>query len=208
MDEIAMLKLGNFKYGIGLLPLRFEGPDKEDIDFSWGEAPINGSEVDVGFYDIVDTALNGTGLNLKFPQNEVGLRMITYFTGAVVLHEIMHNHGFRHPKAVDWNPGSVYASTLPHVALLAVLRASPEWSVFQPAIGAGFPTGGYPVLRHENSAAFTDDKSIWLEVVLQMRSIVLRGIHWRFLSCEQVSCRRRACSTAYWRVLIDSQRTV
>jgi len=146
MDEIAMLKLGNFKYREFFFPpLRFEGPEKEDIGKQWGEAPIGGSEVDVGFYDIVDTALNGTGLltALTFPQNQVGLRMITYFTGAYMLHEIMHNHGFKHPDAVNWTPGSVYASTLPHVACLAVLMASPEWNLFQPAIGAGFPTGGY-----------------------------------------------------------------
>lgn len=144
MDEIAMLKLGNFHYRIGLLPaLRFEGPDKEDIGKLWGEAPIGGWEVDVGFYDIVDTALNGTGLGLAFSQNEVGLRMITYFTAAVVLHEIMHNHGFNHPKSVNWNKGSDYASSLPHVALLAVLRASPDWSLFKPAIAQGFPKGGF-----------------------------------------------------------------
>lgn len=145
-DEIAMLKLGNFHYGLAAVffpRLRFEGPDQEDIGEAWGEAPIGGSQVDIGFYDIVETARTGKGLGVSFPQNAIGLRMITYFTGAIVLHEVMHNHHFRHPDTVDWNPGSDYASSLPHVAALAVLRASPDWNVFQPAIGSGFPRAGY-----------------------------------------------------------------
>ena len=75
--------------------------------------------MDVGFHDILDTALTGKGLGLTFSQNEVGLRMITYFTAAIVLHEMMHNHFFRHPQDVNWNRGSDYASSLPHVAALA-----------------------------------------------------------------------------------------
>jgi hypothetical protein len=144
-DEVAMLKLGNFHYLSTLLfaTLLFEGPDQEDRGNLWAKAPIGGSKVDVNFYDIMDTALNGIGLGLTFPQNEVGLRMLTYFTGAIVLHEIMHNHFFEHPKDVDWNHGSDYASSLPHVALLAVLRASPEWSLFAPSFGSGSPRGGY-----------------------------------------------------------------
>jgi len=145
-DEIAMLKFGNFHYlgfALAFPTLLFEGPDEEDIGKKWGEAPVGGSEVDVGFYDIVDTALKGTGLGLTFPQNETGLRMITYFTAANVLHEIMHNHFFRHPQSVDWTHGSDYASSLPHVAMISVLRASPEWSLFAPFIGSGSPRGGY-----------------------------------------------------------------
>ena len=145
-DEIAMLKFGNFHYlgyAVFFPALRFEGPDQDDIGKIWGEAPIGGSEVDVGFHDILDTALTGKGLGLTFPQNDVGLRMITYFTAAIVLHEMMHNHFFRHPQDVNWNRGSDYASSLPHVAALAVLRASPEWSLFTPHIGSGFPRGGY-----------------------------------------------------------------
>jgi len=61
-DEIAMLKFGNFHYlgySVFFPALRFEGTDEEDIGKVWGEAPIGGSEVDVGFHDILDTALTG-----------------------------------------------------------------------------------------------------------------------------------------------------
>jgi hypothetical protein len=143
-DESAMLKQGSFHYFGGLLPLRFEGPDQADIGKVWGKAPIGGTEVDVGFYDLVQTATNGLGLGQAFPPNADGLRMLTWFTGAIVLHEVMHNHSFRHPTAVNWTPGSTYASSLPHVAALSVLMASPDWGFFQPLIAAGFPAGGYP----------------------------------------------------------------
>jgi hypothetical protein len=145
-DEIAMLKLGNFNYmGLPYTPfakLLFEGPDQEDIGKLWGEGKYVATEIDIGFYDIVDTAVKGTGLGGSFPK-ENGLEMITYFTGAIVLHEIMHNHGFHHPDKVNWDKGSDYASSLPHVAAVAVLKASPYWDFFQPLIGSGYPTDAY-----------------------------------------------------------------
>ena len=142
-DAEEMLKFGNFHYRFPNR-LRFEGPDKEDIGKAWGEAVVDGYEIDVGFYDILDTALNGTGLGIPFPRNELGLRLITYFTGAIVLHQIMHNHHFVHPRGLpEWNKGSSYALSLPHVAFLAVLRASPDWAFFAPLVLSRYPLGGY-----------------------------------------------------------------
>jgi hypothetical protein len=150
--ELAMLKLGDFRYNpdddsYQFPGITFEGPD-EGASANWWAAAYGVYRVDVNFYTILDTPLTGNGFNytkppLVFPEDETGLRMITYFTAGTVLHEITHHHGFMHPDHVDWNRGSDYASSLPHVALLTVLSACPEWPLFQPYISGGFPSGAF-----------------------------------------------------------------
>jgi hypothetical protein len=146
-DEIAMLKLGNFHYyeaNIFFPPLLVSGPDPEDRDHNWAKA-YGIANVDINFYDILKSALTGLGFvkPVTLPENEVGLRIITYFTAGIVLHEIMHNHGFHHQGSADLNMGSDYASSLPCVAEMAVYSACPEWLLLQAALTNGYPSGGF-----------------------------------------------------------------
>jgi len=144
-DEIAMLKLGNFHYSFPFMtPLYISGPDPEDRNKNWAKAYGN-THVDINFYDILNSARTGTGFvkTVTFPENEDGLRLITYFIAGTVLHEIMHNHGFHHPDKVNWNVGSDYASSLPYVAELAVFSACPEWPLLEAALTQGYPSGGF-----------------------------------------------------------------
>jgi hypothetical protein len=64
-DEIAMLKLGNFKYGGHAWAgprLSIEGPDQDEIGQQWGWGSLGAHYIRLGFYDIVKTALTGYGL--------------------------------------------------------------------------------------------------------------------------------------------------
>lgn len=145
MDDLKYLKYGRLKFSPGH-QLEFQGPDKGDIaNQYWASAQINGIVVNVDFYALINTANTGFGLRPKgFPKNATGVDMLVWFTGGTVLHELMHSHGFNHPLAVNWALGSQYASTLPHIAHLAVLRASPYWSsIFAPAYAAGPPNIGF-----------------------------------------------------------------
>ncbi|MBO0933021.1 hypothetical protein [Fibrella aquatilis] len=136
-DVKKYLLNGSFKYYDKILnpipvhtpKLRFEGPDKDDLQNPWqyAEGEVSGSEIHVHFYNMIRHAEQGIGAfqtTGPLPQNAEGINQLAYFAAAVVLHEIMHNHGFQHPYAVDWSPGSDYASTLPQVALQAVLNAA------------------------------------------------------------------------------------
>lgn len=131
-DQKQYLLNGLFKYGENVnysLPLIFLGPDSEDLKTTqYAEAPIHGSVIAIHFYNLVLDAQNGTGAfqpKGALPQNADGVTQLAYFTAAVVLHEIMHNHGFGHENLTsDWRPGTPYASTLPQVALQSVLNAA------------------------------------------------------------------------------------
>lgn len=139
-DQIKYLRKGLFKFDDNsdsiLSPildlfqgrLRFQGPDKEDLEKTkYAEADVGGDQVDVHFYNIISDAVNGQGsFSYKgaLPQNANGVTQLAYFTAAVILHEIIHSHGFTHPVTPDSTPGSDYASSLPHVAMLSVLRAA------------------------------------------------------------------------------------
>ncbi len=129
-QEKRMLREGEFRYPIAtsiptLLYLWFEGPDIPEDNRNWASAYCPGRHINVNFYNMRDFAKK------HFPKTKKGVEQLVYFTGAVVLHEIMHNHGFSHPKKVNWKPGTDYASSLPHVAFWSVLRASPHWSHFK-----------------------------------------------------------------------------
>jgi hypothetical protein len=141
-DQKRMLQQGSFKYQpppsgeVQALTLRVTGPDQEDIDnvtaCIWGEAPIGGERIEVNFYRIIGCACTGDwGFGTAFQADSVGIDMLAYFTGGVVLHEIMHNHGFRHPKTANWNPNTDYGASLPAVAGLSVLLASPFGTFFE-----------------------------------------------------------------------------
>ncbi|SDE11573.1 hypothetical protein SAMN04487996_103383 [Dyadobacter soli] len=139
-DQIKYLRNGLFKFEDNsdsiLSPildlfqgrLRFQGPDKEDSKRTkYAEADVGGDHIDVHFYNIVADATSGQGsflANGPLPQNASGVTQLAYFTAAVILHEIVHFEGFTHPKTPDHESGSDYASSLPHVAMLSVLRAA------------------------------------------------------------------------------------
>ncbi|MDZ4685587.1 MAG: hypothetical protein SH850_11030 [Planctomycetaceae bacterium] len=127
--EEKMLKYGNFKYHttqtIGsinfLVPhLRIEGPDAEDSgNRVFAKTTLNGRMIEFNFYLITEVA------KARHGENATGADFIRWFSGAVMLHEIMHNHSFNHPNPADWTFGSDYAKSLPHVALVSVMRCSP-----------------------------------------------------------------------------------
>ena len=116
--------------------LTIEGPDLPEHNNFWAMGACPGNLVEINFYRILADARSGFGGFLpRFPENEEGVDMLAYFVGATMLHEIMHNHGFSHPERVNWTPGTAYASSLPHVAALAVLMASPYREYFERLIG-------------------------------------------------------------------------
>lgn len=132
-DQEVMLKAGIFKYNssswFGNDQLEFQGPEADKLHDAknMAEAPINGEYIYLHFYNLIQMANAGTGPfqdTGPVPATADGRRMLSVATGAVVLHEVMHNHGFRHPADAIWTPGSDYASTLPHVAFRSVLDAA------------------------------------------------------------------------------------
>jgi hypothetical protein len=128
-QQSVMLRDGEFWYrrtgGSFPLPaLRFEGPDLPDDQGAWAAAPVPGFLIRINFYNMI------TFGNANFGSGATAIDRMIWFTGGIVLHEIMHNNGFSHPDVVNWTPGSDYASSLPHVALQSVLRVSPHHSFF------------------------------------------------------------------------------
>lgn len=135
-DQVRFLLRGSFKYDdndfLGPLwpggTLEFSGPDSGEINTPslYAKGNMKKGQVRLHFYNIIKDAQNGLGAfkNAALPQNASGVRQLSAFTAAVVLHEMMHNHGFNHPAKPDWTPGTDYASSLPHVAFRAVLDAA------------------------------------------------------------------------------------
>lgn len=110
-----ILYFGDF----GNLKLSIEGPDiPEDINF-YAKATLNRGRIWFNFYKMINAA------NSAFPKNSRGVDMLVYWTGAVMLHEVMHCMGFSHAARVDNDPTHPYNRTLPQVAYRAVLGASP-----------------------------------------------------------------------------------
>jgi hypothetical protein len=127
-DQVKMLRKGDFKYLPFLQRLSIEGPDQEHIDCkcSWGAAMQNGTHTAVDFYGILNAARTGEGFGFPLPEDDIGRAMVGWFTVGTLFHEMTHNHGFDHPGGEpDYTPGSDFAASLPHVAKLAVLLASP-----------------------------------------------------------------------------------
>lgn len=108
--------------------LNVEGMDDGDGDY-FATGDLNGDRVCFNYskHQITAEALASRG----WPADSQGVDMLAWFTAATMLHEIMHNHGFTHPKSVNYTPGSDYACSLPYIAERAVLRCSPYWSIFE-----------------------------------------------------------------------------
>ncbi|MBD2752005.1 hypothetical protein [Spirosoma validum] len=98
--------------------LRFEGPDGDDLTKTQYAETSSGSQtIEIHFYNIIKHAREGTGAftpSGPVPENAHGALVLAYFTGAVVLHEMMREHGF---NAKD-------NSSLPQVAMQSVLDAA------------------------------------------------------------------------------------
>ena len=132
-QEAKMLLLGEYPaYGIwrlapdriAKLNLRVEGPGPNHAGI-YASATIGGTLIEFNFYNHIQVAQQ-----LEFPNDATGVDRIKWMTAATMLHEMMHNNGYSHPIDVDYAWGSDYASSLPFVAELAVLRASPYWTEF------------------------------------------------------------------------------
>ena len=135
-DQLRFLRRGNFKYDdndfLGPLwpggTLEFSGPDSGELNTPnlYAKGNMKKGQVRLHFYNIIKDAQTGAGAfkNGALPQNASGLKQLSAFTAAVVLHEIMHNHGFNHPQKPDWTPGTDYACSLPHVAFRSALDAA------------------------------------------------------------------------------------
>ena len=135
-DQLRFLRRGNFKYAdndfLGPLwpggELEFSGPDKGELGVAnlYAKGDMKKGQVRLHFYNIIKDAQTGSGAfqNGALTPNASGVQQLSAFTAAVMLHEIMHNHGFNHPEKPDWTPGTDYASSLPHVAFRSALDAA------------------------------------------------------------------------------------
>lgn len=106
------------------LRLRIEGPDVPRDVHVYARASVgtvfgNLGRIWFNFYHMIQAA------NANFPQNATGVDMLVYWTGAVMLHEVMHCMGFTHGARINNDPAHPYNRTLPQVAYRAVLGASP-----------------------------------------------------------------------------------
>ncbi len=148
--EEAMLKYGNFKYGVLQRTTEPErGPSRtfsvdetllikgpslpEDQDQGiWAKTFMNDRVMQFNFHHVIQTAQqvkmhNSEGKWVPLPDAD-RVPFASWFSVALVLHEIMHHHGFVHPNEksqISWKSGSPYASSLPHVAFWSVMRCSP-----------------------------------------------------------------------------------
>jgi hypothetical protein len=101
------------------VPLSIDGPDPGDFGAGiLSKVPeIVGQLVKVDYELIISVTRDFAG-----GDNASGSNFIIVLTAATMLHEIMHNHGWTHPDAVNWTPGSDYAKMLPHVAFWSVMK--------------------------------------------------------------------------------------
>jgi hypothetical protein len=117
-SQKAMLERGFFKYPT----LNIGGHEPEDVvRRRWATAEFRGFSVDFCCPNVI------ASVNEEYPNgpDSVLVDFATWLSGAIMLHEIMHNHGFEHPDAdaeLSWDNGSAYGSSLPHVAFVSVLR--------------------------------------------------------------------------------------
>jgi hypothetical protein len=129
-DLYQLVEHGRFKYDTGVHALQIQGPDEGDIGrnkaggYNLGRAG-RGIMVEFNFYNHIKVAKE-CGWH-----GREGKERLVWLSASVMLHEIIHNHGFSHPEKTSFKPGSDYASSLPMVAQLAVLRQSPYWSDFE-----------------------------------------------------------------------------
>ena len=100
---------------------------------------VTASEKKRGIYGAAQ--LSGTTIRFNSEQHaKVGADLklnadeMKWLVGATVIHELLHNERFSHPKVVDYTPGSDYACSFPFVAEVAVLRSSPYWPKFETSV--------------------------------------------------------------------------
>ena len=109
---------------------------------SYGEAEIGGTGVDFSHEAYIATGLS----EFSADTDEIAREKLTWMMGGTMLHEILHNHGFDHPKISDYAWKSDYASSLPHIAKYAVLMTSPHAvffaNMYQSIIDNGMNLGG------------------------------------------------------------------
>jgi hypothetical protein len=106
VEMAQYLKYGEFKY-TQATPLIISGTGDQSI---FGSAPIDGYEV----------SLNAAVLTHNGHKNFRGnAGKLAALTGAAIIHEVMHNHGYRH----SGNPGELtYESSFPEIAGEAFLK--------------------------------------------------------------------------------------
>lgn len=111
---------GKFKFApVGSLEV--QGPrlriPRDHTTFALAE--LGGHIIELNFYFLmarVDTIIG---------QNANGETALIWATAAVMLHEILHNHGFDHPEDVNHATGATYRQTFPVVAAHAMMALSP-----------------------------------------------------------------------------------
>ena len=116
--------------------ITIENPDPPFDAGSWGSARVPSRSFVLNHWDIIKTG-NAQG----WPNDNSGADRMMWVFAAVIMHELMHCHGFSHPETVDWSAGSAYATTLPYLAGRSVLMASPYWAEFQGGFGLAFSQG-------------------------------------------------------------------
>lgn len=118
-DMEKMLYYGDYKFSASYQIL-ITGPSLPEHANSYGAAEINGSHIWFNFYNLIGLA------NAQFGGGPRGVDRLVYFTGGVMLHEIMHLQGFRHMHREDPNPDHPYNRTLPALAGYSVIACGPS----------------------------------------------------------------------------------
>lgn len=139
-DMERLLRDGNYKYnvhpplpqpqpGVVLITipsprLTILGPEADMLGTTINaRAPINGDLIRIHFQRFVAFANSDPA---TFPLNAHGMTCLEVIVAKTVLHEIMHNHGFRHPNRstapATYTPSDSYWRTLPEVAEQAYFR--------------------------------------------------------------------------------------
>jgi hypothetical protein len=122
---------GNIAIPIFDDPLVIEGPTPTMGSNINGQAGINGGRIALNFPVILAFAVADPSL---FPANNQGQARLEVLIGKTILHEMMHNHGFRHPvrPAGAYNPVDQYWRTFPEVSEQAYFRLN---QVLFPSLG-------------------------------------------------------------------------
>jgi len=131
---VSMLQQGAFHYEapIGItystkMPrLQFVHPDPAVDASYYGKASVPGHDIMFNPWVFLQKANE-----LNWPKDATGVDRLKWKFASVILHEVMHNHGFSHPKPLNYAAQSCYACSLPFVAERAVAMASPYWAEFE-----------------------------------------------------------------------------
>jgi hypothetical protein len=123
-----LLALGNLKYGRHQVmagqqfPLIIHGMTKKDKDFKKANAraDIGGDTIEFNFYKVIETAKDDKDM---YPRDFLGQTRLQIRICSIILHEVMHNQGFKHPDhpGTAYDPDDDYFRTLPEVVEAAYL---------------------------------------------------------------------------------------